>query len=496
MRSGAWRGSLLAALAAASACAGEEGPALRLGLRDPLASLDPHTVDDRPTFQLLANVYEPLAVNDAGGALVPALATAWSNPDERTWRFELRQGVRFQDGRRLSARDVRYTLERALTHPRSWMREDLSGVTSVRDAGDHTVEVATQGPSPLLLQSLTRILVVPEGWAEVGAGANGTGPYRIESWQPERTSLRANPQHWRGRPRWASVSARALPDPKSRLDALLSGDVDLIDFPPEPSIPFLRAAPRTQVIETPAAHVAILGFHVAGGPGKPFADPRLREAVALSLDREALVRDVLGGRGAPTGQFAPSGVFGFVPGLAVPRPDPAGARAALLASRFPGGAQAELLCAAAGQPLAEAVAGQVRASGVELAVSPVPWPEFDRRLAAREAAAFVFHISHPELDSTRLLSTFFHSVQADRRRGTMNFSAHADPELDALLELAETEFDSQTRYSLLARATRHVLGARVWLPLYTQRVTYAARRGLHWDGGLVPGTVFERIRSE
>lgn len=492
----AWRALFSAALATGAlvGCARDQGGELRVAVRDSVASLDPHIVDDRPTFYLLRNVYEPLAEHDPAGAVVPSLATAWSNPDERTWRFELRRGVTFHDGRTLTSRDVRHTLERARSHPQSWLREDLAGVVSVSTAGDHALEVRTRGPSPLLLQSLARVLIVPDGWAETAA--NGTGPYRVESWRKELTLLRGFAGYWRGPPRWTAVEVRTLPTGGARVDALSRGEVDLIDFPPLSLVASPRPGAPAHLIETPAAAVAILGLRVGGSASNPFADPKVREAVALAINQQALVRLVLAGRGEPATQLAPSGIFGYVPDLPLPRHDPPAARATLQASRFRQPVRAELLCSPSGQSLAEAVAAQVRASGVELTPRVLPWEEFDRRLNARQADAFIFSLTYPELDSTNLVVSSFHTVRPEARRGTMNFSGYSEPELDPLLERAEAEFDPQARYTLIAQATRRVLASRVWLPLYVQHDTYAARAGLRWKGGLAPGIAFERVVRE
>ncbi len=478
------------------ACARNQGGVLRVALRDSVASLDPHIVDDRSTFYLLGNVYEPLAVHDPAGSIVPALAAAWSNPDERTWRFDLRRGVTFHDGRAFTARDVRYTLERVRSHPQSWLREDLAGVVSVGAAGDHAIELRTRDPSPLLLQSLTRVLIVPEGWAEAATGANGTGPYRVESWRNELTRLRGLARHWRGLPRWTAVEVRTVATAGARLEAISRGEADFIDSPPPSLVASSRPGAAVHIIEASAAQVAIMGFRLGGGAQNPFANTRVREAVALAIDQQALVRLVLAGRGEPASQLAPPGIFGYVPDLPLPRHDPGAARAALQTSRVRLPVRAELLCSPGGQSLAEAVAAQVRASGVHLAPRVLAWEEFDRRLNVRQADAFVFHLTYPELDSTNVFVSSFHTSQPEARRGTMNFSGHSDPALDALLERAEAEFDSQARYALIAQATRRVLASWVWLPLYVQRDTYAARAGLRWEGGLAPGIAFERVVRE
>lgn len=492
------RGAALLMLAALVACRATPASSLRIVTLDAVAGLDPHLTNDFHTVTVLGNVYEPLARFGPDGSLKPALAVAWSNPSDDRWRFELRSGVRFHDGRPLRARDVAYSLNRGRQEPSAWVRQELADVAQAWAVGDTVVEVQTRGPAPILLHRVARVGVVPEGTSMIAAPAQavGTGPYRVESFHPERElTLARFAGYWGGVPHWQQVTFRGATDAGERVRAVRDGEADLADLPPPQQLRDLARDPRVRVIRHPAPRLGILGFLLTP-QGGAFAEPAVREAIDLALDRAALVDEALGEWARPASHLAPRGVFGALDVDEVPPQNLGAARQALARSSHPRGFEAALVLDASNAEVGQAIRAQLLPIGIDLRLLPMVWEDMDHGMQAREIPAYVFHMSYPGLEAGILLATSFRSPDPARGVSVFNFSGLRDPALDALIERSSREMDPQKRLGLIREALRRVEATRAWLPLYVRENVWVARPGLRWTAGLDPRIDLESIVAE
>ena len=136
-------------------------------------TLDPHAQNEGPTHTLAHQIYEPLLHRDMAGQITPALATGWKALDDNpnVWRFQLRKGVKFHDQSPMTAEDVVYSFKRAMK-PTSAMKELLTSVKDIRMVDDHTVDIETNGPNPLLINNLTNLFIMDSGWTEKNGASN------------------------------------------------------------------------------------------------------------------------------------------------------------------------------------------------------------------------------------------------------------------------------------------------------------------------------------
>ncbi len=288
---------------------------LRIGLHAAPVSLDPHLQGEAAALSILSNIYDTLTTFDAEMRLQPGLAIRWSNPEDRLWRLALRQGVRFHDGSAFDAEDVVFSLERARSLPDSRAAGFLVEVASVRAVGSYGVEIVTHRPYPLLPHKLALVFMVPAGSPAVIELPVGTGPYRLVRHDPGRkVTLQAIPsgavEGWRAAPSVERVEIWNLSDPQERVAALLAGEVEWInDVPP---VVFHRLTEEGEPGVRTAARTGLRLIYLQVRPDRPpFDDPRVRRAVHLAVDREALVRQVVAGQARPLGQMAGPEVFGL-----------------------------------------------------------------------------------------------------------------------------------------------------------------------------------------
>ncbi|HZX87837.1 MAG TPA: ABC transporter substrate-binding protein [Reyranella sp.] len=266
-------------------------------------------------------LYDPLIMWDLSSAttaarLVPGLATKWDpDPADPTkWIFELRQGVKFHDGSTFNADAVIFTLDRALDEKspsfdrvgRNSMIASLWPIAAYRKIDDYKVELTTKGVDTLMPSLLNRIMIVsPANFEKVGKdwqayrkSPSGTGPWKMKAWTPrERAELERNTDYWNKDriPKTERLVVLPIPDVSTRTAALLAGRVDWIESPAPDSLDKLKAGGCK--IETNAIP-HMWPYTLSMVPGAPTADIRVRKALNLAIDRDAMVK-LLGGLAVP-----------------------------------------------------------------------------------------------------------------------------------------------------------------------------------------------------
>jgi peptide/nickel transport system substrate-binding protein len=464
------------ALACRHAPAQVERP-LRVALYSDLQGLDPHVTLQYQTLSALSNVFEGLTRLDARMEVQPALALSWENPDNVTWRFHLRPGVRFHDGRPLRAADVVYSLERARHHSRTQLANLLVAVRDVRRVDDSTVEIKTDRFHSVLLNKLAMPLVMPEGTADEPPAAIGTGPYRVASYTSGvGLNLEAFADYWGGRPPVARAELSFVGDGLERADRLLRGEFDLA----QELAPQRVAAVRS----TPGLRVEIRnGFAVVYLEGQldqpPLADLRVRQAISLALDRAALVEHMAAGYGSASGQFVAREVFGFQPDIDTPARDLPRARALLAEAGYPEGFPMPLEYRE-GREVGELVR-QLAEIGVRVEPRPQVWRDLYPRMQRGEVPFFLGGMVAFSGDASSILDMKFHSVDPLRGYGEFNSNRYSNPRLDGLIEASGAIFDIGQRRVALQGCMELAAADLPVIPLYAAQDVYGVREAVDWQ---------------
>lgn len=495
----AWRFGLLAAsaLAAAAGCrepAAPERP-LRLVFSQPPETLDPQRHQEDLTRAVLANFYEGLVDLDRNLQVRPRLALDWTTPSETVWRFRLRGGVVFHDGSPFGPEDVARTVERARTLPGSKAEADIRSIVSVRAVGAHTVELVTDRPRPLLLYRLAGTPILPRttGDAPIERPV-GTGPYRFAGTAGRISGARFD-AYWGPRPAFASFTLDAVAGEAERRDAAATADV-VYPFPRE--VPNAAAA-RFRVVTHPTVTSTFLVCRIAalkGGAASPFADARVRRALSLAVDREALVLNALAGGATPSWQLAPPGVFGYVPDLPRTARDPAAGRRLLREAGFPKGLASSLWVSPRGEPSGREIARQAAAAGLALTVVVKPWRELFLAMASGEAPLALASWTLASGDASGLFGPVLHAKGGEAGFGEENTSGYANRALDAAVEEAAVTLETTRRGVLLAEMTRLALEELPLVPLYVPTEAYGVRAGLRFSPRLDMGVFASEIAPE
>jgi peptide/nickel transport system substrate-binding protein len=426
---------------------------------------------------------ESYTFDDRGQNVVPALAEHWLTPDARTFVLQLRPGLRFADGRPVTEEDVVASLRAAME--RSWPNADyLKRIQSVRGLGGGRVEVRADHPDPTMLARLAWGFVLPaDSTRQTLVPAVGTGPYRLEQWTPGQGFLfTRNPDYWGEPAPFARAEFRVVPDDADRVRLVERGEAALADAVPLDAWKRLAADPRFRLVVGMGHRVIYLGLRV---DRPPFDDPRVREAIDLALDRQAIVDRVLLGRGGVANQLLPVGVVGHVPDLPPPRLDRDRARALLAAAGLRPGYRLRLDGPnnryVRDTPILAEVARQLAEVGLSVEVNALDKVDFFELLGARRSSFHLLGWASEAGDGGDALDILFRAGP-DKGAGRLDTTGLVDAELTRLNLEAQSSTNLQARAGVLRRAFARLAALRPIVPLVVQpeAVLYDPRQ-VRWD---------------
>lgn len=245
------------------------------------------------------NIIEPIVRKDKDdrGVVRPGIAEGWEQTTETTWRFDLQEGISFHNGDELTADDVVWSLERIMDPDvGSTFLSYLETFESVKALDTYTVEVTTDKPDPIVPTRMYKAPIVPADSTdeELATKPIGTGPYEWTEWTSgESLRLRANPEYWRGEPPIDEVVFVARGEARTRAGMIQTGEADLAVQLSADGVDTLGSE---NVIESPSLEVVFLRF---GTENDIVRDVRVRQAMVMAIDYDAVVNDLLGIFGSP-----------------------------------------------------------------------------------------------------------------------------------------------------------------------------------------------------
>ncbi len=439
----------LAAGAAAAAPSGTFRQAHEVG-SGAASSLDP--ISKGRVFQITEKIMSRLVRPDTEGRPSPDLAVAWeADADARVWTLTLREGVAFHDGSAFDAEDVVYSLERILDPDSdSPARSAIKMIESVEAVDPTTVRITLNTPfadMPLQLMDY-RLRMIPSGSGDtIGETGIGTGPFVLEKFDPQGVSvLTANEAYFMGAPGVARMEIIGIPDGQARLQALLGGQIDMERGITAQQKVMLEASDRFQLQEVPTGNWRGIVFRTDVAP---FDDVRVRKALRMAADREALVQLVLGGGGVVSCDTPVGPRDQYRADLSCPQ-DIEGAKALLAEAGFADGIDIDLHVATL-EPtwpvMAEAYQAQAKAAGIRVNIVQVPSDGYWSEVWMKKDAVTTRWNERPADQA-------LHEIYLGGAK--WNESYYADPAFDALLAEARRELDFEARRALYVQAQEHL----------------------------------------
>ena len=282
-------------------------------------SLDPHNVPAAANFRIRGHVYSGLVSLDSGMSVQPDLATNWIIPDPTTYIFNIRQGVTFHNGEPLTADDVKYTYERILDESTgSFIRGGILNISEITVIDPQTVEFKLENPEGGFLSRHWQIGIIPKSVADqpkdwLNNNVAGTGPWVLQDWKTdvEHSVTRNENYYEQGVPLMDGFRVQVIPEESSIIAGIRTGIVDHAKLEDAQNFSLLQKNPNVVLYQTPSMGTNFVNInHRSGtGPGPaqgPLSDIRVRQALSLGMDRDAILNLVGAGLGTVSGHVPPS----------------------------------------------------------------------------------------------------------------------------------------------------------------------------------------------
>jgi len=479
------------------------------------ATLDPHSQNETFNNGINNLVYEYLVTRDRQqfAKFVPGLALSWTNTGPTTWIFKLRQGVKFHDGTPFTADDVVFSFNRARESTVTFrLYSTQSGIAKKID--DYTVEFTTPVPNPVMLDTVSNIMIMSKAWSEKNSvvkpldyvkkeesfatrNAMGTGPYKLVAWEQGVKILhQKNPDWWglkdgRYTGNITSIDYRPISNGATRMAALKSGELDFVLDPSVQDVLRLRSDPDVKIWEGHEQRLIYIGFDQARNEllysdvkGKnPFKDKRVRLALYQGTDTEALKTSVMRGLSIPTALALPAGLAAGVPAELEKRPpfDPAKAKKLLAEAGYPNGFSFTLHCPndryVNDEKICVAIAGMWARIGITVRVETMTKANFFPKVQKRDTSAFLAGWGGGATDAIFILKPVHHSRDG-KGAGDSNYGDAKIEELDTLIDKLEGEMNLVERQAMINRATKLMQDEVHVIPLHRQMIPWASRKNV------------------
>ncbi len=493
--------ALLAAVLLASTSSFATAETLRWARAGDSLTLDPHAQNEGPTTALAHQIMESLVIRDMTGAIVPALATEWapSEEDPNVWFFKLREGVTFHDGAEFDSEDAVFSFNRAMS-PDSDFKELLASVKEVRANGKYGFEIVTDGPNPIMPSNLTNLFIIDKDWAEANnavkvqdfeggedtfaaRNANGTGPYKLVSREPDaKTVLAINETYW-GKDEFPMAVTEIVYTPiqnaATRVAALLSGEVDFIQDVPVQDLGRVSSTDGLKVITAPQNRVIFFGMNQGDADLKaddvdgknPFADKRVRQAMNMAINRDAIKQVVMRGQSIPAGVAMPPFVNGWTEALdQVPANDIAKAKALMADAGYADGFSIQLDCPndryINDEAICQAAVGMLAQIGVNVRLDAKPKAQHFPLINNLETDFYMLGWGVPTYDSEYIFNFLAHTK--GEKYGSWNGTRYSNPDLDSQIVRLASETNLDERNLMIANIWSVVQDEVLYLPIHHQ----------------------------
>ena len=485
---------------------GKVGGTWTIAVTEEPDTLDPHKSTTALSGAILRYVGDPLIAKDPEGKYVPGLAKKWTvSPDGLTWTFDLKDGVKFQDGTPFDANAMKATFDRALDPAtKSPIAGGLLGPVKGVEAKDaHTLVLTLKQPfSPLLdnLSDAGRLLPLsPKAFADPGFGRKpvSTGPWRVADWRSgDRIVLERNPDYdWgpgflhKGAAYLEQIVFRIIPESATQVSAFESGEVDQLGIPPAQVQRFLDE----KKFDVKKAYRNGVGLFLEFNVTKPpFDDLALRRAMNYAIDKDAIVKTALKGFGEAAYGPLPPSIRGYWPGIVQYAPHYDKAKAAQFFDDA-GWKLVNGIRMKGGKPLsftvynapidpwkdsAQLVQAQLKDLGVDMQIQQL---EFGTLLARAKSGEQQAHFMGYTYTNPDIVYIWFHSSNIGKG---LNLSHYNDPRLDRLIDDARLATDDAQRLKVYEEIQKLIVDKALWVPLWTNFIytAYQSRgRGIKLD---------------
>src|ERR671934_621245 len=481
---------------------------LRWAAQNDILTLDPHSQNHATTIAVLQYTYESLVRYSKDYKIEPSLAESWKELSETQYRFHLRKGVKFHDGSPFTADDVVFSFTR-IKEPQGTNQIYVANIKEVKKVDDFTVDFILEGPHPLLLRNIVDFRIMSKSWSEknrsvhiqdykakeetfASRNTNGTGPYIIKGWEPDKRIVMTTNKNWWGKldGNVTDVVYTPIKSDATRVSALLSGEVDLVTDLPTQDVERLRREQNLKILDGHEVRTIFIGLDqhndelkYSNVKGKnPFKDVRVRRALNMAVDREAIKRVTMRGLSIPAGIMIAPGVHGHSKQIdIVQKFDPNGAKKLLAEAGYPDGFEFTLDCPnnryVNDEKICQALVGMWAKAGLKVRLNSIPFANFIPKILNFDSSAYLLGWGVATFDAQYTLQSLVRT-KTTGADGNFNQGRVSDPKLDTTIDAIKIATDPRARDAILKEALEITRDQAYYVPLHHQMRPWAMKKGV------------------
>jgi peptide/nickel transport system substrate-binding protein len=484
---------------------------LRYANQGDLKSLDPYTLRESTTIAHHGHVYEGLVKRDQNMKPIPGLAESWETPEPTRWRFHLRKNVKFHNGDPFTADDVIFSAERVRAKGSNFASTVPNDAKLIK-IDDYTVDVQLSTPNPILISQWDTWYIMDKKWCEENNAVaptpasattpsyaslheNGTGPFMIESHQPGvKTVFKINPNWW-GKPEGniKEIVFTPIASDATRVAALLSGEVDLIEPVPIQDIQRVNSSGNATVMAGPELRTIFLGMDqkrdellYSNIKGKnPFKDIRVRQAFYKAIDVELIKTRVMRGLSTPSALMIAPPLFALSKDFTREKYDPDTAKKLLTEAGYPDGFEVTMDCPndryVNDAAICQAVVGMLARIGVKVNLLAQPKAQYFAKIlkpGGFQTSFYMLGWTPASSDSHNVLHDILgcRDDEKDPSRGETNLGGYCNKDVDALTDKILVETDAAKRNEMIKQAYEISIKDYGYIPLHQQSLAWGVSK--------------------
>jgi peptide/nickel transport system substrate-binding protein len=474
-----------------------------------IPTLDIHSQNNALGNGVHAAIYESLVYyNSRTFKVEPQLATAWKLLNPTQLRVTLRSGVKFSDGSALDIEDAIFSINRAMAKTSNF-NVYTQGIDKVVKVDANNLDIMLKGPNPVIVNQLTELRIMSKAWAEKNKStepkdiktkdesfahrnAMGTGPFVVDSWQPDqKLVLKRNPNWWgKLEGNLTEIVYTPVKQEATRVAALLSGEVDMVLDPNLQDLGRIRSTPNLKVLEGAENRTIFFGMdqfrdELPGSNVKgknPLKDVRVRKALYQAIDIAAINRVTMRGLSQPTGTLISPQVNGWTKKADARYAfDINAAKKLLDDAGYKEGFEVDFACPnnryINDEEICQAVTAMWSKIGVKAKLRTLPLVTYFPMIQRYEASIYMLGWGVPTFDALYSLQSLVRSVGAGGD-GNYNVGRYSNPQMDALVERIKKETDLQNRNELIEKALLLSHQDVSHLPLHNQTIPWAMKKNV------------------
>ncbi len=499
----------LALAAAVTAAVSVEAKTFKFAFQGDVASMDPYALAENFSVSFHSNIHEPLVRYDENLQIEPALAVSWEIVNPTTWRFKLREGVKFHDGNAFEADDVAFSVKRAQGEGAD-MSSYVAGIADVKVVDAHTVDIVTTAVNPILLNTIAPLIIMDKQWAEANGAvepvdlgknvenyatlhANGTGAFKLVSREPGVKTVLTQNKDWWDLPNQTfnvtDVILTPIASDATRTAALLSGELDLMFPAPVQDVERINSSGVATALQGPELRTIFLGMDqerdellYSSVKGKnPLKDKKVRQALYQAIDIEAIKTKVMRGASTPAGLLLAPKLGGFNEALNGRLAyDPAASKTLLAEAGYPDGFDIQLDCPnnryVNDEQICQVVAGLFARVGVNVNLLAQPKSKFFAKLKEHDISMYLLGWIPDDQDAGSVIAHLM--VPPEDGGLPWNGGGYGNPRVTELSRMITSEIDAAKRQTMIDEAFGIVKDEVGYIPLHQQALSWGVRNGV------------------